>query len=119
MYAVLKSAAKFSFAFFVMTIVCTITWEIFVDTKLYNCPGEGLMDYLAPGDWVHDKQGQPMQIVSQVVLGRSMSEPDMIKEGWTVTRLWYLWYSFFATSVVISTVLTFVPWIPRRFNWHS
>jgi len=119
MLAVLKGAAKFSFAFFVMTVVCTIAWEAFVDNHVYNCTDGGFLDYLSPGDWVHEWEGHPVKVVPKVTLDRDMSNPDTIQEGWTVTRLWYLWYSFFATSVVISAVLASVPWIPRRLNWHS
>ena len=44
-----------------------------------------------------------------------MSEPDTIKEGWSVTSLWYLWYSFVIISLVVSTLLALVPWTPKRF----
>jgi hypothetical protein len=115
----LRCAAKFIIAFFVMTIVCTIAWEGFVDNHLYNCTDGGFFDYLSSGDWVHKWEGHPIKVVPNVVLDRDMSNPDTIQESWTVTRLWYLWYSFFTTSVVISAVLVFVPWIPRRTIRHD
>jgi hypothetical protein len=110
----LRGAAKFIMAFFMMTVICTVTWEVFVDGKVYNCTDAVFVDYLKPGDWVHEWDDHPIKVVPQVVRDENMSDPDTIEEGWTVTRLWYLWYLFFTTSVVISTVLAFTPWIPRR-----
>jgi hypothetical protein len=114
MRTVLKGAVKFIAAFFVMTILCTTAWELFVDNHLYNCTDGGFLDYLSPGDWVHEWEGHPIKVVPKVVLDRDMSNPDTIQEGWTVTGLWCLWYTFFAVSIIVSTALALVPWIPRR-----
>jgi len=116
---ILKAAAKFIIAFFVMTIVCTIAWDALINGKLYNCTEAIGFDYLHPGDWVHNWDDHKIETVAHVFPDGDMNHPDTIEQGWTITRLWYLWYTFFTTSVVISAVLAFIPWVPRRFNWHS
>ncbi len=95
-----------------MTIVCTIVWQ-FAGDRLYDCSDDNVLGFLRPGDWVHNWNGHAVAVVPRVVHGRSMSEPDTIKEGWSVTGLWCLWLSFVAVSLVISVVLARVPWIPR------
>lgn len=106
----LEFAAKFVIALVVTTIVCTIVWQGVVNERLYDCTDAAGFDYWQPGNWVHGH----VAVVHQVVHGRSMSEPDTIKEGWSVGRLWHLWYSFVVSSFVASILLAFVPWIPRR-----
>ena len=114
MRKILKGATKFIITFFVMTIVCTIAWELFVDNHLYNCTDGGFLDYLSPGDWIHDWEGHPIKVVPKVVLDRDMNNPDTIQDGWTIGRLWYLWDAFFGTSVVISAVVALTPLTLRR-----
>jgi hypothetical protein len=92
------------------TIAFTFLWERFVADTLYNCTDPGWFDYLFPGDWAH----KPVS-VRHVTGGRSMSEPDTIKEGWTMTRLWYLWFSVVGISVILSALLAWMPWIPKRW----
>lgn len=108
-----KSAAKFSIALFAMTIVCTVVWQSFVTDTLYNCTDPLWLDFLSPGDWVHSHDGQPIALVP-VVTARPMNDPDTIKTGWSVTRLWYLWYSFIGISIVISVFLARIRWIPKQ-----
>ncbi len=103
-------AAKFILAFYVMTIVCVLAWEFLVAGKLYNCTDPAFFGYLEPGDWVHAWDDHPIKVVSHVVPDGNMNHPDTIKEGWTVIRLWYLWFAFFGTSVAISAVLARLPW---------
>jgi hypothetical protein len=95
-----KIAAKFVISMIVMTIVCTFIWELVAD-RLYDCTDAFGFDYWQPGNWVHGH----IAVVHHVVHGRSMSEPDTIKEGWSVRGLWYLWYSFVFGSVFVSIVL--------------
>jgi hypothetical protein len=98
------------------TILNAVIWQELVANRLCNCTDSlGFFDYLLPvlnpGDWwVHGN----ISFVHQVVGGRSMSEPDTIKEGWSMTSLRGLWFSFIATSVVISAALAFVIWRPRK-----
>jgi hypothetical protein len=98
-------------AFYVMTIVCTVAWDAFVDEKLYNSTDDVPFTYLIPGHWVGDNNW-PIKVVPQIVPDDNMNGPDTIKEGWTVGWLWALWFLFFATSVIISSALARVPW-PR------
>ena len=95
---------------FVMTIVCSIGWT-FVAGELYDCTDPGFIDFLSPGDWVHSWPEHPVATVEKIVHGRSMSEPDSIKQGWTVARLWHLWFLFVGVSLVISVFLSRKTWI--------
>jgi len=111
MRKILRGVAKFIMAFYVMTIVTTIAWDAFVDEKLYNSTDDVPFTYLMPGNWVGGNNW-PIKVIPHVVLDENMNNPDTIKEGWTLTRLWHLWFLFFATSVIISAALASVPW-PR------
>jgi len=76
-----------------MAFVCTWAWDAFVNGKIYYCTDGGTFDFLlGGGDWVHNPES-----VARVV-PRSMSEPDEIKNGWSITGLWYLWSTFVAVS---------------------
>lgn len=101
----IPTASKFACAFLGCTIACTFLWAHFVTGTIYNCTDSLWLDYLFPGHWVHD----PVSI-TQVVGGRSMSEPDALKEGWSTARLWYLWFSFVGVSVAASAMLAWMPW---------
>jgi hypothetical protein len=107
---------KFSFAFVIMTIICAVAWETFVDDRLYHCVDGGPIDYLTPGDWVHDHNGDPIQTVDVVHAVGDMSGPDTLKTGWTVARLWYLWFSFVGVSVAISAALASPRWVPKGWR---
>ena len=96
----------------IMTVVCTVVWQNCITDELYNCTDPGWLDYLSPGDWVHFDHG--VIYVPHIVTGRSMSDPDTIKEGWSVNRLWCLWLAFFAVSLFVSAGFTFLPWMPKR-----
>src|SRR5438552_19086959 len=109
MVRTLISTIGFVTSLIAMALVCTVAWDSFVNGKVYYCTDGGTLDFWFAGDWVH----HPIT-VHNVVGGRPMSEPDTIKEGWSLTRLWHLWYSFIAISIVISGCVALVPWIPRR-----
>lgn len=102
-------AAKFGAVLLLCTIGCTALWGQFVTDQLYNCTDLGWLDFIFPGDWVH----HPVTVAG-VVAGRSMNEPDTIREGWSVAGLWCLWFSFVGLSLVISFLLARFPWIPSR-----
>ena len=112
MHRALKIVAKFLASLVLMTIGCTAAWEV-VNERLYDCTDALGFDYWQPGNWVH----RDVALVQHVVHHRSMSEPDTIKEGWSVARLWALWYLFVSLSIAASIVLGFMPWNPRR--WWS
>ena len=109
MISIAIRVVKFVAAFVCCTIACTIAWEYLVKDRLYNCTDDLPFDYLQPGQWVH----QPAT-VPHVVRAHSMSEPDTIKQGWNITRLWYLWFSVIGGSLALSTLLAWMPWIPRK-----
>ncbi|HEY3861950.1 MAG TPA: hypothetical protein VGO59_08685 [Verrucomicrobiae bacterium] len=98
---------------------------MFAAENLYDCTDSaGIPDFLLPGDWVHAFGGHSATSVLHVVHGRSMSEPDTIKEGWSVAGLWGLWHSFVGLSIAVSVFLARKRWIapymmPRPFKWNS
>ena len=107
---------KFVASLFVMTVICTIVWQDVVAEYLYDNTDDNMMGFIHPF-YLDGCIGQSkFRVVSvrQVVHGRSMSEPDEIKEGWSIPKLWCLWFSFVAISLITSIVFARVPWIPRR-----
>jgi hypothetical protein len=68
------------------------------------------------GDLWIGQGGFPVITVQHVVHGRSMSDPDEIKEGWSIPKLLCLWISFVVVSLAISTVIARVPWNPKRLS---
>ena len=106
MLRLITTVAVFVASLIGTTIACTIFWEVFVHAKLYDCTDPGFLDYITPGDWVHgDGQHHSIVFVDHVVHGRSMSEPDTIKRGWSVPGLWCLWVSFVVASLLFSAAL--------------
>ena len=99
---VVQRAATFLFVFAIVTICFAICWGMFVANHLYNCTDSlpGAFDYFTPGDWVHS--WKPIQFVPEVHSGRSMSEPDVIRSGWTISALWCVWLTTMGASVAIS-----------------
>jgi hypothetical protein len=98
-----------------MMILCTSVWQSFVTDVLYNCTDPGWLDFLSPGNWVHAHNGEPVAFVP-VITGGTMSDPDTIKQGWSVARLWYLWCGFAIVSAGISVWAARVRWLPARFR---
>src|ERR1051325_9944358 len=113
MSQIIKSSIKFSVVLFVMAIACALVWRM-VSDRLYDCTDDNVLGFLRPGNWVHSWQGHPVQVVPQVIHGRSMSEPDTIKEGWNITKLWNLWFCFVAVSLLVSFFLAQRPWFSKR-----
>ena len=101
--------AKFVAVLLVCTMAATAGWESLVKNHLYNCTDDLPLDYLQPGQWVH----HPVS-VANVVGGRSMSEPDTLRTGWSITGLWCLWFSVVGISVTASAWLAWIPWIRER-----
>jgi hypothetical protein len=88
-----------------------IVWQ-YVAENLYDCTDDSIPGYLVPGHWVHSWSGHLVATVPYVTHGRSMNEPDTIKQGWSVIGLLYLWFSFFVVSVLVSIALARTAWIP-------
>ena len=106
MYRFAFTAGKFLIAFAMIVAACTVSWDWIVNGKLYDCTDGGDLDFWFVGDWVH----HPVA-VDHVVHGRFMSEPDLIKTGWSLARLWGLWWSFVAFSLIASVVFACFPWV--------
>jgi hypothetical protein len=88
-------------------IGCTILWQNFVTDMLYNCTDSGgAPDFLLSSrHWVH----QPVA-VHHVASGRSMSEPDAIRAGWSLTTLELLRWALVGVSIVASWLASDVTW---------
>lgn len=90
------------------TIFCTQAWDKYIADKLYTCTDSVPGVFIHPGDWVHGDYVTVTQISP-----RTMSQPDAIKEGWSVPKLWILWWLWVAGSILASAVLaSLVKW-PR------
>jgi hypothetical protein len=100
----------FAISLLFMAMVCTVTWDLFVNGKLYYCTDGGTLDFLFVGDWVHHPES-----VAHVV-PRPMSEPDEIKNGWSITGLWCLWAAFVIISVFISALFARLLWTAAAPN---
>ncbi len=88
-----------------MVFVCIWGWDAFVNGKLYYSTDGGSLDFvIGVGDWVH----HPESVAH--VAPRSMSGPDEIKNGWSLTGLWWLWSAFVAGSVLISALFAGLLW---------
>jgi hypothetical protein len=109
-WRLMARTAAFVTSLLVCTVLCTIIWQMFITDRLYNCTDPAWLDYLFPGNWVHGK----IEYVPVVTAGRSMSEPDTIKAGWSITGLWLLWLLFFLPSLIVSVLATRLFRQPRR-----
>ena len=92
---------RFAAAFTAATLFCAFCWGTFVTDRIYNCTDSApaVFDFVLPGNWVH--AWKPIKYVAEVRTGRSMSEADVIKIGWSVPRLWCLWIVMVGGSVVV------------------
>jgi hypothetical protein len=86
-------------------ILSEIIWDNFFAGTIYNCTDDNLGGFLRPGDWVHN----PVT-VSQVKLDSDMSHPDIIKQGWSISKLWILWWSFAVACLVVSALSASLIW---------
>ena len=91
-----------------MAFVCTWAWDAFINGKLYFCTDGGTLDFWCVGDWVH----HPVSVAH--VVPRPMGEPDEMKTGWTLTRLWCLWGGFVFFSAVVSLVFARMLWLATK-----
>jgi hypothetical protein len=104
---VFGTGVKFIVSMFLMTIICSIVWEKFVDGKIYDCT-DPLFGYLSPDGWIGAGGNWPVVVVKQIASGRPMGEPDEIKEGWSIADLWGMWFLLFGISLAIS--ISFARW---------
>ena len=89
--------SKFLAALAVCAVASTLLWEQFVVGTIYHCTDPGFLDFLSPGHWGHAPQ-----------------YGDTIRAGWSMTGLWWLWYSFVIGSVIVSLAFAALPWRFRR-----
>lgn len=70
-------------------ILSCVLWEQFVVNKIYYCVwGISYIDFFFPDHWYHGSSGG-----------------DMIKPGWSVSKLKNLWYYIIAVSIFVSAAL--------------
>lgn len=110
MFRKLKTIVKFAIVMFAMAIACEIIWDEFVAQNLYDCTDALPFGYFSPGHWVHVYHG--VVYVPHVTHDHSMSDPDSLKQGWSVTGLWCLWCLLFGISTAVSCVLACLRWTP-------
>jgi hypothetical protein len=106
---VLNTIIKFFLSMVLMTFVCAFVWEKFVDGSIYDNRDSIGLGYLSTDDW-NGSDPWPVVVVKNVVSDRAMSEPDEIKEGWSVASLAGLWFLFFGTSLGLSLLLVRMRW---------
>ena len=97
----------FFMSMLLLLFLCVPAWDALVNGKLYYCTDGGTMDFiLGPfgGGWVHHPESVPH------VVPRSMEQPDEIKTGWSITRLWCLWGAFVGSSVLVSALFAVGLW---------
>lgn len=109
---IFKYVTKFILVMVMMTILCTWAWDAFLNGKVYFCTDGGAWDYWFRGDWVHAHDGHPITIVAKIIPRSDMNAPDTIKQGWGITKLWCMWFSFLSVSVLVSALLAWKRWLP-------
>ena len=73
-----------------------------MEGQVYYCSDEAGFGYLIPGDWVHN----PITSTDFSEITGSMSDPDLIREGWSEFYLWILWLGMFCSSLFFSILFS-------------
>jgi len=108
---IIAGVVKFIASIIVMTIICELAWGTHVTGRIY-CDGDDDFGYLTPGNWVSNWDGQhPVAVVHQIPAIRQMDDPDDMIEGWSIPKLWCLWFLFFGISLVVSMLFAWVQWV--------
>ena len=90
-----------------MTVLCAVLWKQFLVGNVYDNTDDGDGGgYLFPGHWVGNDEGFPVIVVEHLKPVRSMSDPDELKAGWSVTRLWFVWWFLLGISTIVSASLS-------------
>jgi hypothetical protein len=87
----------------IVLILAGMVWDMYLPGRIYNCTDFN-SGFFMPACWVHGNY----VTVDEVNPHDSMSLPDSIKKGWSVGKLWLLWFSFVAVFIAISRLLAFV-----------
>lgn len=106
-----RSFVIFIVMMILMTIISTFAWDASLNKRVYNCSDGGAGEYLDADGWVGAHGTYPVIEVDRVAPFIEMGHPDMIKKGWSVARLWYVWDSFFITSLAVSFTTAWIPWV--------
>ncbi|WP_035612787.1 hypothetical protein [Haloferula sp. BvORR071] len=80
--------------------VMAIAWEFIFPGRIYFCTDDVGFGFFTPGEWVHGS----IEYVNKIDTLRSMSEPDVIKAGWSEGGLWIAWWSMLAGAAVFAFV---------------
>lgn len=96
------SVIGFILLFGAFTLMMAAVWEFTIHERVYNCTDSLPFGYFSPGTWVHGD----IVYLEDIPFGRSMSEPDAIKVGWSMSKLWTLWIGMVITSAVFSWFLS-------------
>jgi len=80
----LNKIARFILVIFSLSLIAELIWSTCVQGSVYYCSDEVGFGYLMPGEWVHD--ATVSKDFSEVT--NSMSDPDLIREGWSEFYLW-------------------------------
>jgi hypothetical protein len=71
-------------------VFSSVLWQDLVVNNIYYCVwGIPYIDFFFPDNWYHGADGG-----------------DMIKPGWSKSKLLTLWYSIIAVSALVSAVFT-------------
>ncbi|BAY28027.1 hypothetical protein NIES2100_78560 [Calothrix sp. NIES-2100] len=86
----MSSVLKFLFVFLCCMVVSAVLWQHFVVNNIYYCIWSNvIIDFFFPDRWYH-----------------GANSGDMMKPGWSMSKLLSLWYSIIAVSVLVSAVFT-------------
>ena len=97
-----------------MTDVCAVVWECTISPKYYDV-GDIVCQagFLEPGEWVDDT-AVPVKNVGRPNASNYHMDggyyPDQIQGGWTLARLWRVWWCFLAFDVGATLGLALTPW---------
>lgn len=102
------SVAAFVVGLALMAFVSIWLWDGLINGRVYYCTDGSTMDFLFVGDWVHNPESAAR------VVPRSMSEPDEIRKGWSITGLWCLWTSFVILSTFVAAWFARIAWASEK-----
>ncbi|BCX47012.1 hypothetical protein HAHE_09200 [Haloferula helveola] len=89
--------------FVALSIPLSIFWDATFPGKVYDCRDDNFFGYITPGSWVHGE----IAYVDEIVPEASMSEPDVILNGWSTGRLFAVWGWMVGGSAAVAVALSF------------
>jgi len=98
----LNKITRFLVVLFLLTVLYSFIWGSTLEGEVYYSSDEDGFGYLLPGDWVHD----PIVSKDFSEITGSMSDPDLIREGWSAFYLWLIWLVMFCSSIFISILFS-------------